>query len=96
MTVRFIIDVRIATRVIFESDPSLLPVLCKFSFVYFQVFSPLINSLLKHQSIIDGWVCLVGILQIAQPDYLWRVNSDVASLLICQIWHTEVFQLSNS
>lgn len=50
--------------------------------------SRVICLLLKHQAAADTLVCLCGILILATPE-LAVVGDNVASLLICQVWHSQ-------
>ncbi len=53
-----------------------------------QAFSPVIRLLLRHQSAMDGLVCIVAISLLAAPSML-MVGDNYFSLLICQIWHSQ-------
>ena len=42
--------------------------------------------LLKHQSVVDGIVCLLGVGLYVQP-YMWMTGNDTFDQLLCKVWH---------
>ena len=53
-------------------------------------FSPLILFLLKHQSFVDGWACVMGTALLLQPP-MWETGVTVLDFLICHLWHSQTW-----
>ena len=51
-----------------------------------EAFTPVISLLVRHQSIIDIVVCILGMIILAQPP-MWTTGDNVFSMLVCQVWH---------
>lgn len=51
-------------------------------------FTPCIRLLLIHQSWIDSWVCLQGLILQVQP-YKWNTGTLWFDTFVCHIWHSQ-------
>ena len=51
-------------------------------------FSRLILILLRHQSLVDAWVCLLASIVILQP-YMWLTGEWMLDNLVCHVWHSQ-------
>ena len=51
-------------------------------------FNPVVLLLLRHQSIIDGLVCLVGTLLMVLPP-MWNIGIYWLDTVVCHLWHSQ-------
>ena len=52
------------------------------------MFSPSTYLLLKHQALVDSWVCAAGAILILQPP-MWTTGNKYFDTVVCFIWHSQ-------
>ena len=52
------------------------------------IFSPSTCLLLKHQALVDSWVCATGAIVFLQPP-LWTIGNTYFDTAVCFIWHSQ-------
>ena len=52
------------------------------------IFSPSTCLLLKHQALVDSWVCLTGAIIFLQPP-MWTTGNKYFDTAVCFIWHSK-------
>ena len=52
------------------------------------IFSPSTCLLLKHQALVDSWVCATGAILILQPP-MWTTGNKYFDTAVCFIWHSQ-------
>ena len=52
------------------------------------MFSPSTCLLLKHQALVDSWVCAAGAILILQPP-MWTTGNKYFDTVVCFIWHSQ-------
>ena len=50
------------------------------------MFSPAICLLLKHQALVDSWICAMGIILLLQPP-MWTTGNTYIDAAVCYLWH---------
>ena len=53
-----------------------------------EIFSPSTCLLLKHQALVDSWVCATGAILILQPP-MWTTGNKYFDTVVCFIWHRQ-------
>ena len=56
-------------------------------------FSPVIKLLLKHQTIVDGFACLIALILLLQQP-MWITGYEWLDHIICHTWHSQFFYWS--
>ena len=52
------------------------------------IFSPSTCLLLKHQALVDSWVCAIGAIIFLQPP-MWTTGNKYVDTVVCFIWHSQ-------
>ena len=52
------------------------------------IFSPSTCLLLKHQALVDSWVCATGAIILLEPP-MWTTGNKYFDAAVCFIWHTQ-------
>ena len=52
------------------------------------IFSPSTSLLLKHQALVDSWVCATGAIIFLQPQ-MWTTGNKYFDTAVCFIWHSQ-------
>ena len=52
------------------------------------ICSPSTCLLLKHQALVDSWVCAAGAILILQPP-MWKTGNEYFDAAVCFIWHSQ-------
>ena len=50
------------------------------------MFSPAICLLLKHQALVDSWICAMGTILLLQPP-MWTTGNEHFDAAVCYLWH---------
>ena len=50
------------------------------------MFSPSICILLKHQALVDSWLCAMGTILLLQPP-MWTTGNENFDAAVCYLWH---------
>ena len=50
------------------------------------MFSPAICLLLKHQALVDSWICGMGTILLLQPP-MWTTGNEYFDAAVCYLWH---------
>ena len=50
------------------------------------MFSPAIRLLLKHQALVDSWICAMGTILLLQPP-MWTTGNEYFDAAVCYLWH---------
>ena len=51
-----------------------------------EMFSPAICLLLKHQALVDSWICAMGTILLLQPP-MWTTGNTYIDAAVCYLWH---------
>ncbi|KAI0220078.1 hypothetical protein LSAT2_028392, partial [Lamellibrachia satsuma] len=52
------------------------------------MFSPSTCLLLKHQALVDSWICAMGTTLLLQPP-MWTTGNTYFDVVLCHIWHSQ-------
>ena len=52
------------------------------------MFSPAICLLLKHQALVDSWICAMGTILLLQPP-MWKTGNKYIDAAVCHIWQDQ-------
>ena len=52
------------------------------------MFSPSTCLLLKHQALVDSWICAMGIILLLHPP-MWTTGNTYFDPVLCHIWHSQ-------
>ena len=51
-----------------------------------EIFPPVICLFLKHQSLVDSWICAMGTILLLQPP-MWTTGNTYIDAAVCYLWH---------
>ena len=52
------------------------------------IFSSSICILLKHQALVDSWICAMGIILLMQPP-MWTTGNTYVDAAVCYLWYNQ-------